>query len=232
MLTVAFGVWQVYYVQLWYNRIKEGREDINDDTRPRSLGRSTKNNEAIKKIILDNHRITIREFCWWCWHIVRLMPSNFSSQRKRPEEPRLKKALQVRSNVKVLLTIFLIAMAWCIINSCHKVVQTISNITLKLCADCMKQFVRNAQNCGKTNHGFCISSYIDACAWIFGQKQNHNHASITVFTGIGPRWLFPLLNTEDTDERKTWCYDWGDNRKIDKETVGRTVLGMRPKTKP
>ena len=29
MLTVAFGRTQA---QLWYNRFKEGREDINDDT--------------------------------------------------------------------------------------------------------------------------------------------------------------------------------------------------------
>ena len=49
-----------------------------------------------------------------------------------------------------------IAMAWCIINSCHKVVRSLRNTTLKLCADCAKQFVRNAQNCGNTNHGFCI----------------------------------------------------------------------------
>ena len=72
-----------------------------------------------------------------------------SSQWKRPEEPRPKKAHQLRSNVKVLLTVFSIAMAWCIMNSCHKVVRSIKNTTLKLYADYSKQFVRNAQNCGK-----------------------------------------------------------------------------------
>ena len=36
---------------MWYNRFKEGREDINDD----------ENIEAVKKIILGNRRITIRE---------------------------------------------------------------------------------------------------------------------------------------------------------------------------
>ena len=41
-----------------------------------------------------------------------------------------------------------------IMNSCHKVVWLIGNTTLKLCADCAKQFVRNAQNCGKTNYGW------------------------------------------------------------------------------
>ena len=52
-----------------------------------------------------------------------------------------------------------ITMAPCIMNSCaswvHKVVRLIRNNTLKLCADYAKQFVRNAQNCGKTNLGFC-----------------------------------------------------------------------------
>ena len=43
----------------------------------------------------------------------------------------------------------------CIMNSCHKVVRSLRNTMLKLCADCEKQFVRNAQNCGKGNHGFC-----------------------------------------------------------------------------
>ena len=48
-----------------------------------------------------------------------------------------------------------IAMAWCIMNSCHKVVRLIRNTTLMLCSNCAKQFVRKAQNCEKTNHGFC-----------------------------------------------------------------------------
>ena len=37
---------------------------------------------------------------------------------------------------------------------CHMVIRTIRNTTFKLCADCAKQFVRNAQNCGETNHEF------------------------------------------------------------------------------
>ena len=45
-----------------------------------------------------------------------------------------------------------IAMAWCIINSCHKVARSITNTTLELCADCAKQFDRNAQDCGKINN--------------------------------------------------------------------------------
>ena len=78
-----------------------------------------------------------------------------SSQWKLPEQPIPEEAHQVRSNVKVLLTVFFIAMTWRIMNSCHKVVLSIKNTTLKLCVDCAKQLIRNAQNCGKTNNGFC-----------------------------------------------------------------------------
>ena len=48
-----------------------------------------------------------------------------------------------------------IARVWCIMNSCHEVVRSLRNTTLKLCADCVNHFVSNAQNSGKTNHGFC-----------------------------------------------------------------------------
>ena len=40
MLTVAF-------VQLWYNRFKEGREDVNDDAR-RGRPNTLKTNESIE----------------------------------------------------------------------------------------------------------------------------------------------------------------------------------------
>ena len=50
-------------VQLWYNRFREGREDIKSDARPGRPSTSTtdENIEAVKKIILNNRRITIRE---------------------------------------------------------------------------------------------------------------------------------------------------------------------------
>ena len=78
-----------------------------------------------------------------------------SSQWKRPEERRLKKACQIRSNMKVLLNVFFDCKGVVHHESCHRVVGSIRNINLKLCANCVKQFVRNSQNCGKTNHGFC-----------------------------------------------------------------------------
>ena len=93
-----------------------------------------------------------------------------------------------------------IAMAWCD----HKVVRSIRNTTLKLSADCPKQFVRNAQNCGKTNHWLCTMithQLTHRCLCLsFWQKQDRNYVSTTIFTGLYSRWLFPLPKTEDTDE--------------------------------
>ena len=65
MLTVAFGksTMSRTQTQLWYNRFKLGREDVNDDAHRGHLSTSTtdENLKAVKKMILDNHRITIRE---------------------------------------------------------------------------------------------------------------------------------------------------------------------------
>ena len=42
-------------VQLWYNRFKEGKEDVNDDARPGCPSTSTtdENIEAVEKMTLD-----------------------------------------------------------------------------------------------------------------------------------------------------------------------------------
>ena len=60
MLTVVFDMTQV---QLWYNRFTEGRESVNDDVRFVRPSTSTTDEsiEAMKKTILNNRRITIRE---------------------------------------------------------------------------------------------------------------------------------------------------------------------------
>ena len=56
MLTVAFGesTMRRTQVQLWYNRFKKGREDVNDDARPdcRSTSTTDESSETVKKIIL------------------------------------------------------------------------------------------------------------------------------------------------------------------------------------
>ena len=64
MLTVAFGesTMSRTKVQLWYNRFKESREDVNSDAcsgRP-STPTTIEDIEVVKKIILDNRGITIR----------------------------------------------------------------------------------------------------------------------------------------------------------------------------
>ena len=47
----------------WYNRFRERREDVEDDTRPGRLSTSIsdENVEKIKAIVLANRKITIRE---------------------------------------------------------------------------------------------------------------------------------------------------------------------------
>ena len=65
MLAVAFGESTVSrtQVQLWYNRLKEGREDVKTMhvlARP-STSTAGKNIKAVKKKILNNRWITIRE---------------------------------------------------------------------------------------------------------------------------------------------------------------------------
>ena len=65
MLTVAFGGSTMSRTQgqLWYNRFKEGRVDVNDDARPGRLSTfiTDKNIATVKKMIFNKRRITIRE---------------------------------------------------------------------------------------------------------------------------------------------------------------------------
>ena len=72
------------------------------------------------------------------------------------------------------------------------------------------------------HHDKALAYTCDACLWVYGKKQNRNHATKTVFTGLDPRLLFPLSKTKDIDERKAFCYNWGDKRKIETRTIGDT----------
>ena len=64
MLTVTFGksTMSRTQIQLCYNKFKEDRKDVNDDARPSrpSTSRTDEDIEAVKKMRLDSHRITIR----------------------------------------------------------------------------------------------------------------------------------------------------------------------------
>ena len=175
MLKVAYGECTVSQKSIykWYKLLTEGREEVNDDARPGRLSTSTtnENTEAVKKIVMENRRITIREVAenvgisvgschaifsdisglkrvaakfvpkllnfdqkTRCMTIAQKMLNDVnddpdllkkvitgdeswvygydvetkaqSSQWKHNESPRPKKARQVRSNVKVLLTVF------------------------------------------------------------------------------------------------------------------------------
>ena len=81
MLTAAFGESTMSRTQvlLWYNRFKKGWEDVNGDAGPGHLSTSTsnENSDAVKKMILNNHRIPIEEIADDVGNIVRLMPSKF-----------------------------------------------------------------------------------------------------------------------------------------------------------
>ena len=57
-------------------------------------------------------------------------------------------------------------------------------------------------------------------SWFFFQNPHQTVirfgcVRVGVFTGLGPRWLFPLAKTEDIDACKAFCNDWGDKRKIE-----------------
>ncbi|UYV82536.1 hypothetical protein LAZ67_21002715 [Cordylochernes scorpioides] len=175
MLTVAYGEATLdrSNVYRWYRMFSEGREDVNDEERAGRPSTSTTDEKIneVKKMILANRRITVREVAedlnisiGSCHSIfindlgMRRVAAKFvpkllncdqkqhrmdianemldsvrddpnllqrvitgdeawvygydvetkaqSSQWKLPHEPRPKKARQVRSNVKVLLTVF------------------------------------------------------------------------------------------------------------------------------
>ena len=65
MLKVAYGECTVSQksVYKWYKLFIDGREEVNDDARPGRPSTSTtnENTEAVKKIVMENRLITIRE---------------------------------------------------------------------------------------------------------------------------------------------------------------------------
>ena len=63
ILTVAFGEPSMSRTQaeLWYNRFKEGREDVNNDARSTRTSKNDETIEAMQKMILDNRRITVKQ---------------------------------------------------------------------------------------------------------------------------------------------------------------------------
>ena len=106
--------------------------------------------------ILSKKRISYPEkgHNWWrimgigVWHWSQSWIIPMEAYRRAKTE---KKHLKCGQMWRFCSLFFSIAMAWCIMNYCHKVVRSIRNTTLKLYVGCVKQCVRNAQNCGKMN---------------------------------------------------------------------------------
>ena len=65
MLKVAYDEYTVCQKSIykWYKLFTEGQEEMNDDARPGRPCTSTinENTEAVKEIVMENRRITIRE---------------------------------------------------------------------------------------------------------------------------------------------------------------------------
>ena len=79
-------------------------------------------------------------------------------------------------------------------NSCHKVVRSIRNITLKLCADCAKQLVRSRKSCGETNNGLCFMISHQLPHRFLAKNKTIIMPQPPLFTGNGSRW-FPKPKT-------------------------------------
>ena len=101
-----------------------------------------------------------------------------------------------------------------------------SRFTQKVKCECLAHCFLRLQWCGalwievrcRLRVAICqkrIELWKNRCLCVrFGPKRkDHNHASTNVFTGLFPRWLFPLHKIEYSDERKALCYDWGDKGK-------------------
>ena len=107
--------------------------------------------------------------------------------------------------IRTLLTVFF---------DCNDLSLSIRNTTLKLCTDCAKQFIRNAQNCGETNHGFwtIIKHQLTHRCWCMG---------------FWPKTKIVIMPQPPcSPERKFFC-DWGDKRKIEARAVGDTKNCVR-----
>ena len=81
------------------------------------------------------------------------------------------------------------------------------NTTFKLGADCVKQFVRKAQNCGKKKS--CILDQDNAPAHTSKLVREFLAKTKTVIMPQTPYSLdfFPLPKTEETHESKAFYYD-------------------------
>lgn len=78
-----------------------------------------------------------------------------SSHCKWSEEPRSKKARKIRTNVKVLLFVFLLQFSN---NSCQKNLTVIKKYYVDVMHRSREEFEKNARICGETVNGFCFKT--------------------------------------------------------------------------
>ena len=93
-----------------------------------------------------------------------------------------------------------IAVAWCIMNSFHKVVHWVKNTTWKLCADCAKR-----RGLWKNQSWILHHDIAPDLTSLLVREFLENHASTTVFTELGPRWLFLFPKLKTPMKRKSFA---------------------------
>ena len=146
----------------------------------------------------------------WLWH----WNQSPSIPMVAPIRGKTETARQVRSNVKFLLTVFF---------DCNGVVHFEfmpqgRTANKEYCLE-VKHRLRKVSRQNRTElykNQSRILHHDNAPAHTSmladDRKQNRNHVSTTVFTGLGAWWFFPISKTKDTDKRKVFYYDWGDKK--------------------
>jgi len=123
--------------KLWNFEQKQRRMSVAQ----KSLNEVNNDAELLKRVITDN------ETRVYGYDVeIKTQSSQHSGS------PRPKKARQVLSNVKVMLTVFSVFNS--IVNCCHKVKRSIKNTIYKFNVVRVKQSEKNARICGKTICGF------------------------------------------------------------------------------
>ena len=114
-----------------------------------------------------------------------------------------------------------IVMAWCIINTCHN--EYYLEVMHRLCKAIRQKRTEVWKNQSWIlHHGKAPAHTLMLVRESLAKNKTLIMPQPPYSPDFGPRWLFPLPKTEDTDERKAFCCDWEDKRKIETGAVGDT----------
>ena len=156
MLTIAFGDYTTSrtLAQLWYNRFKEGQDDVKDNSRRDRPSTSTTNEtfKAVKEWISIIVESLLYGPCQSIFTKAFGIQRAAATMKSKPNH--INGSVHKSQDRKKQFS--LIAMAWCIMNSCHKIKLSIRNTTFKLGTHCAKEFIRNAWNCRKPIVDFAL----------------------------------------------------------------------------